>query len=87
MAFTTVVTRREPSHCTTEPGRKFVPFTVKVKAAPVATADAGLKLKMAGTGSGSTVKFAAMEVLPPESTVTTTVVALAIKGAVTEAVS
>jgi hypothetical protein len=45
-----VVVRPAPFHCTTEPLIKLLPLTVRVKAAPPAEADAGLRPVVAGTG-------------------------------------
>ena len=47
---TYVVVRFEPFHLTTELEMKLVPFTVRVKAAPPAVADEGLRLVVVGTG-------------------------------------
>lgn len=55
---------------TTEPLTKFVPFTVKVKAALPAVALVGERLVMPGTGL-FTVKFEAAEVPPPGAGFTT----------------
>ena len=48
--LTNVVVRLEPFHCTVEVLSKLVPFTVSVNDAPPASAEAGLKLEMDGTG-------------------------------------
>ena len=47
---TYVVVRFVPFHLTTELEMKFVPFTVRVKPAPPAVADEGLRLVVVGTG-------------------------------------
>lgn len=46
VALTKVVDRAEPFHCTTAPGTKPAPFTVRVKAAPPAVVDVGFRLAM-----------------------------------------
>ena len=47
-----VVVRFVPFHLATEPEMKLVPFTVRVKAAPPAVADDGLRVEIVGTGAG-----------------------------------
>jgi hypothetical protein len=54
-ALTKVVGTAEPFHCTTEPERKPVPFTVRVKAAPPAATEFGLRLVMASVWAAGTV--------------------------------
>jgi hypothetical protein len=73
-------------HFAVAPDTKFVPLIVKVKAAPPAVAEAGLKLVIAG-GGGLMVNVAPAEVPPPVVTVTLAVPAVAIRLAGTEAVS
>ena len=60
----TVVVRSTPFHRTLDPETKLVPVTVRVKAGPPATADAGESVEMAGVGL-LTVKVLAPEVPPP----------------------
>jgi hypothetical protein len=48
--LTKVVVRADPFHFTMEVLTKLLPFTVRVKAAPPAVADAGLRLVIVGTG-------------------------------------
>src|SRR5581483_10189845 len=50
VAFTNVVGRSTPFQRTLEPAMKFEPFTVSVKAAPPAGADAGVMVLIDGTG-------------------------------------
>ena len=50
VALTYVVVRFVPFHLTTELETKFVPLTVRVKAAPPAVADEGFRLVVVGTG-------------------------------------
>jgi hypothetical protein len=64
VALTTVVARPVPFHCTTAPLRKFVPFTVSVKAGPPAPVAAGLRLVMVGVGTVME-KLVAVDALPP----------------------
>src|SRR5215471_19289083 len=64
VALTKVVVRLAPFTCTVAPLTKFVPFTVKVNAAPPAVALLGERLLMVGTGL-LTVKVAAADVPPP----------------------
>jgi len=79
--LTNEVVRAAPSHCTVAPETKLLPFTVRVNAAPPATAVAGLSEETAGTGFGLTgaliVKDDAVEVLPLLNTVIWAVPALA----------
>jgi hypothetical protein len=84
-ALTNVVGKAEPFHRTTAPCAKLLPLTVKVKAGPPAVAEPGFKLVIAG--AGLTVNDSALVVVPPESTVTDTLPAAAIKLAGTAAVS
>ncbi len=57
-----------PSHCTTEPERKPVPFTVKVKPGPPAVTELGLTDVMEGgrTGVGVGVGFGVPPPPPPQ---------------------
>jgi hypothetical protein len=55
VALTYVVVRFVPFHLTTEPEMKLVPFTVRVKAAPPAVADEGLRLVVVGMGLSGTL--------------------------------
>ncbi len=85
--LTNVVVRAVPFHCTVVPGRKLVPFTVNVNAAPPAVAEVGLRLVIAGVGTviGS---VAAVDGLPPVfTTVMLALPALAIRLAGTAAVN
>ena len=71
---------------------KFVPLTVRVKPAPPAVADEGLKLVVVGTGLSGTliVKVWALEVPPPGvglKTVTLAVPAVAMSAARIKAVT
>ena len=50
VTLTNVVVRATPAKFTTELATKFVPFTVRVKAAPVATALVGEIVVIAGVG-------------------------------------
>ena len=66
MALTKVVTRGLPLKITADELRKFVPLTVRVKAAPAAMADAGCNVVTAGTGFVPvTLNVRAFEVPPP----------------------
>ena len=76
-------------HFTTEPLTKLVPFTVRVKPAPPAVAEVGLKPVVVGTGLFM-VKAWALEVPPPGEwlyTVTLAVPAVAMSDAGMAAVS
>jgi branched-subunit amino acid transport protein AzlD len=53
--LTKVVTRALPFHCTVAPETKFVPFTVRVNAAPPAVALEGESEVAAGTGLAGTI--------------------------------
>lgn len=64
VAFTNVVVRLLPFHCTTEVLKKLLPFTVNVNAAPPAMAEFGTRVVSAGTGV-VTVKPALFDVPPP----------------------
>ena len=55
LALTYVVVREEAFHLTTELEMKLVPFTVRVKAAPPAVADEGLRLVVVGRGLSGTL--------------------------------
>ena len=55
-ALTYCVARAEVPQYTVELGRKFAPLTVMVKAAPPASAMAGVMLPKKGDGLGLTVK-------------------------------
>src|SRR5205809_707882 len=77
--LTNVVTRAPLFHCTTDPLTKFVPFTVRVKAAAPAVALPGVSEPIVGTGL-LMVNVSAPEVPPPgvgENTVTDAVPAVA----------
>src|SRR5262245_19197076 len=86
-AFTNVVGRGLPFHCTTELPTKLLPFTVSVKAAPPAGALLGVSVATAGTGlfAALIVKVAAGVDTPPPgaglNTVTEAVPALAMSAA------
>ena len=87
-----MVVRFEPFHLTTELEMKLVPFTVRVKPAPPAVAELGLRLVVVGTGLSGTliVKVWAFEVPPPGAglkTVTLAVPAVAMSAARIDAVS
>ena len=71
VALTKDVTRLAPSSCTTELLLKFVPLTVKVKAAPPTTALAGERVAIVGIGL-LTVKLTALDVPPPGAGLVTT---------------
>ena len=81
-----LVESAEPFHWTIAFWAKFVPFTVMLKAGPVAMAEAGLSVVSVG-GWGVRVKFAVPEIFPPETTATGTVPAPLIRLAGTEAVN
>src|SRR5262249_33797319 len=67
VALTNVVVRSEPFQRTCELEATFEPVTVRLKPAPPAVADVGLRREMAGAGAGAVmVKVAAPEVPPPE---------------------
>src|SRR5207249_8911989 len=77
--LTNVVTRAPLVHCTTDPLTKFVPFTVRVKAAAPAVALPGVSEPIVGTEL-LMVNVSAPEVPPPgvgENTVTDAVPAVA----------
>ena len=81
-----------PFHLTTELEMKLVPFTVRVKPAPPAVADEGLRVVVVGTGLSGTliVKVWALEVPPPGvglKTVTLAVAAVAMSAARIDAVT
>ena len=81
--------RGEPFHLTTEPSRKFIPFTVKVKAGSPAILLVGERDVMVGIGL-LTMNVWALEVPPPGAgfkTVTEAVPAVAMSAAVINAVS
>ena len=85
--LTNVVVRFVPFHCTTAPLRKFVPFTVSVKPAPPAVAEAGVRLVIVGVGA-TTGNVAAPEGLPMMfATVMLALPTAAIRLAVTVAVN
>src|SRR2546426_278550 len=71
--LTNVVTRAPLFHCTTDPLTKFVPFTVRVKAAAPAVALPGVSEAIVGTGLGARlmVKVSALELPPPGAGVNT----------------
>jgi len=60
-----------PFHCTVAFWPKPLPFTVKVNAAPVATAEAGLKLVITGGGGLTVNEKAAVEITPDVTTMLT----------------
>ena len=72
MGLTKVVVWLAPFTFTVAPLTKFVPFTVKVKAAPPVIALTGDKLVIVGTGL-LTAKFEAAEVPPPGAGLTTVI--------------
>ena len=79
----------EPFQRTVEPLTKLVPLTVRVKAAPPAVAEEGLRLVVVGTGL-LIVKVWALDVPPPGvplKMVTLDVPAVAMSAAGIEAVS
>jgi len=85
--LTKVVVRAKPLHSTVAPERNPVPFTASVKETPVAVAELGFRLVMAGT-SGLIVKLTALEIAPPGFfTVTLALPEAAIRLAATDAVS
>jgi hypothetical protein len=55
LGLTYVAVSAVPSQFTVAPETKFVPFTVRVKAAPPAVAEEGERLLMVGTWSGAMV--------------------------------
>ena len=67
-ALTNVVASPLPFHCTAAPDTKPLPETVSVNAAPPTVAEDGLRLEM--VGPAMIVNVAALEVAPPEVTVT-----------------
>src|SRR5256885_12927906 len=71
--LTNVVVRAAPFHCTTDPLTKFVPFTVRVKAAAPTVALPGVSEAIVGTGLGARlmVKVSALELPPPGAGVNT----------------
>jgi hypothetical protein len=82
-----VVVSGAPFHCTVAPERKLVPFTVSVKVAPPAIAEAGLRPVMTGVGA-TTVNVTAADGLPLVFvTVMFALPALAMKLAGTDAVN
>jgi len=84
---TNVVVRLAPFQRTMEPVTKLVPVTVRVKAAPPAVAEEGLRAVSVGTGL-LTVKLTELDVLPPGlATETGTVPAVARSDAGMAAVS
>ena len=92
VALTYVVVRPVPFQRTTELEMKLVPFTVRVKAAPPAVAELGLRPVVVGTGLSGTliVNVWAFEVPPPGAglkTVTLAVPATAMSAALIDAVS
>jgi len=86
VALTNVVVSVVVPHCTVAPETKFVPLTVRVKAAPPAVAELGLRLVIVG-GGGLMVNVAPADVPIAVVTVTLTVPAVAIRLAGTAAVS
>src|SRR3990170_3880250 len=82
VADTKVVERSEPFHRTFAPETKLLPLTVRVKAAPPAVAEEGLRPVTVGAGP-HTSKFMALETPPSGlSTVTGTVAGVAMSAAV-----
>jgi hypothetical protein len=55
VALTYVVVRFVPFHLTTDPEMKLVPFTVRVKPAPPAVTELGLRLVVVGMGLSGTL--------------------------------
>ena len=86
-ALTNVVASAVVPHCTVAPETKFVPLIVRVKAAPPAVTELGLKLAIVGGGGGLMVNVDPAEVPPGVATVTLAVPAVAIRLAGTAAVS
>jgi hypothetical protein len=86
VALTKAVVSAEPFHWTCEVWTKPVPVTVSVKSAVVAVVDAGLRVVAVGVGLliGSVREF---DENPPEVTTMVAEPAVAIRLAVTEAVS
>jgi len=90
VALTKVVGNGDPVHKTVDPAVNPEPFTVSVKAAPPACAAAGLRLLMVGVPpppADEIVKLAALDVVPFVLTATLAAPAVAMKVALTEAVS
>src|SRR5213592_4827141 len=66
LPLTNVVARSAPFHRTTDAETKPLPLTVRLKPDPAATADAGLRLLMLGTGFEVVMlKLTGLEVPPP----------------------
>src|SRR3990170_915655 len=87
VADTKMVERSEPFHRTFAPETKLLPLTVRVKAAPPAVAEEGLRPVTVGAGPHTT-KFMALETPPSGlSTVTGTVAGVAMSAAVMDACS
>jgi hypothetical protein len=86
LALTNVVVSTVVPHCTFAPETKFVPLIVRVKAAPPAVAELGLRLVMVG-GGRLMVNVAPADVPPVVVTVTLAVPIVAIRLAGTLAVS
>lgn len=86
MALTKVVASAEPFHCTCDDWTKPVPVTVRVNAFVVAVAEVGLRVVTVGVGL-LIVKVRELEETPPEVTRIVAEPAVAIRLAVTEAVS
>lgn len=87
VALTNVVVRAVEPHSTVAPLTKFVPLIVRVKAAPPAVAELGLRLVMDTGGAELMVNVAPAEVPPVVVTVTLAVPTAAIRLAGTAAVS
>src|SRR5881409_3056428 len=91
LALTNVVVRSAPFQRTTDPEMKMLPLTVRLNAAPPATAEVGLRPLMLGTGFEAVMlKLTVLEVPPPGGglkTVTAAVPALEMLLAGIEAVS
>ena len=80
-----MVASADPFHWATAPVAKPLPVIASVKAGPLAVAEFGFNVVIAG--AELIVNCAPLEVTPPDRTVTLTVPALAIKAAETGAVS
>ena len=59
-----MVARFDPFHLTTELATKLVPYTIKVKSAPPALFEVGLRLVVVGTGL-LTIKALLLLAVPP----------------------
>ena len=65
VALTTVVVRAAPFHSSTAPDAKLLPSAVSVKAAPPATALAGVSVVSVGPVDGAPVQLTWMTAAPP----------------------